>query len=112
MPRFPKDDPAFTCLRLGDVDGYRTAIEGRREIDLSDVDLRGVDLRHVDLSKVVLRGAYLRDTDLRGVDLRQHDLDGCSLMGARVSGTWFPANISASEIRLSLESGVRLRARH
>ena len=107
--RFPKEDEAYNCLRVGDLQGYEAAVQGRPHVDFTDIDLRGVDLRGVDMSHVTLRGAYLRDADLRGLDLRHLELDGCSLFHAKVSGTYFPANVSAQEIELSLEHGTRLR---
>lgn len=107
-PRF-LDDPAFRCLRVGDFDGFARETAGRHEIDLSDAELRGVDLRGADLSRVVLRGAYLRDADLRGTDLRHLDMEGCSLLGARVSGAYFPTRLSAQEIANSVALGTRLR---
>ena len=109
-PRFLTDE-AFRQLRCGDVDGYHRSIATRTEVDFSFSDLRGTDMRNADLSKVKLTGAYLRDTDLRGQDLRNHNLEGCSLYHAHISGVWFPADISAEEIRLSLEQGTRLRRR-
>jgi hypothetical protein len=39
------------------------------------------------------------------------DLAGCSLFHAKVSGTLFPSNLDADEIRLSLEQGTRMRTR-
>jgi len=103
------DDPAYHCLREDDAAGFRKHTEGRKEVDFSDTDLRGIDLHAVDLSKVKLRGAYLRDADLRGQDLRHMDLEGCSLLSARIGGTYFPANLSAQEIALSVQYGTRVR---
>src|SRR6476620_144811 len=100
------DDPAYHCLREDNVECYRKHIEGRQEIDFSNSDLRGVDLRAADLAKVKLRGAYLRDADLRGQDLRHIDLEGCSLLGARIGGTYFPANLTAQEIANSVQFGT------
>lgn len=108
--RFP-DDPAFKALRVGDIEGYHRAIQGRQTIDFRGADLRGCDMRNVDLSRVLLRDAYLREADLRGCDLRKHDLEGCSIYNAKISGAFFPDNIPAEEIRLSLECGTRMRAR-
>jgi len=108
--RFP-DDPAFKALRVGDVEGYHRAIQGRQTIDFRGADLRGCDMRNLDLSRVLLRDAYLREADLRGCDLRNHDLEGCSIYNAKISGAFFPENIPAEEIRLSLEYGTRMRAR-
>lgn len=107
-PRFP-DDPAFRFLRAGDVEGFHRAIEDRRSVDFSGADLRGVDFRQIDLRKVVLRDAYMRGADLRGCDLRQTDLSGASLLNAKISGTYFPHNLSPEEILLSIEHGTRLR---
>jgi uncharacterized protein YjbI with pentapeptide repeats len=103
------DDPAYHCLREDDFDGFRKHTDGRQEVDFSNTDLRGIDLRAIDLSKVKLRGAYLRDADLRGQDLRHIDMEGCSLLGARIGGTYFPANVAAQEIATSVQLGTRLR---
>lgn len=107
--RFPKDDQAFTCLRVDDFEGFLRATEGRETIDLSETDLRGVDLRRIDVDRVILRGAYLREADLRGLDLTRVDLEGCSMLHAKVSGVRFPTGLSAAEIRMSIELGTRLR---
>jgi len=106
--RFP-DDVAFKCLRGGDLDEFHRVIEGRTKVDFSSTDLRGTDFRQVDLRKVILRDSYLRDADLRGCDLRQTDLSGASLQGAHIGGTYFPDNLSAEEIMMSVEHGTRLR---
>ena len=79
------------------------------QVDFSDCNLRGFDLSEMSLKKVTLRGAYLHSADLRGVDLSLHNPEGCSLHKAKISGTLFPPNISAEEIRLSVEYGTRLR---
>jgi uncharacterized protein YjbI with pentapeptide repeats len=103
------DDEAFHCLRSGDHVGFRRHIADRQEVDFSNCELQGTDFRRADLSKVILRGSHLRDADLRGADLRHMDLEGCSLIRAKISGTYFPANLSAAEIRMSVECGTRLR---
>ena len=105
------DDPAYKCLRSGDLEGYRQATQGRKTVDLTAADLRGVDFRKVEPGNLVLRDAYLRDADLRGCDLRKVDLAGASLERAKISGAYFPPEIDAAEIRLSVECGTRLRAR-
>ncbi|NLY02527.1 MAG: pentapeptide repeat-containing protein [Rhodopirellula sp.] len=107
-PRFP-DDPAFKSLRIGDLEGYRQAVEGRSVVDFAAADLRGTDFRKADMSKVILKGAYLRDADLRGCDLRHLDLEGASIHNAKISGTYFPRNLSPAEIEMSLKYGTRLR---
>lgn len=110
QPTFP-EDPAFKQLRMGDLEAFHATIAGREIVDLSGTDLRGVDFRHIDLTKLILRDAYLRDADFRGCDLRHLDLSGASLHGARIGGAYFPANLSASEIRMSLRHGTRMRVR-
>ena len=54
---------------------------------------------------------YLRHADLRGVDFSQTRLQGASINGARISGTYFPPELSADEINLSLLHGTRMRYR-
>jgi len=110
-PRFLPDDPAFGCLRVGDLEGYRRATSGRKVVDFSGTDLRATDFRKVNMSNLVLRDAYLRDADLRGCDLRHMDLEGASLQNAKISGAYFPANLDPDEIRLSVTLGTRLRTR-
>ena len=97
------DDPAFKCLRVRDLDGYHRAVAGRKTLDFSGTDLRGTDFRGVDMSNIVLRDAYLRDADLRGCDLRHTDLEGASLHNAKVAGAYFPANVAAEELLVSLQ---------
>ena len=104
------DDPAFKCLRVRDLEGYRRAAAGRKLLDFSGTDLRGTDFRGVDTSNVILKDAYLRDADLRGCDLRQSNLEGASLHNAKVAGAYFSADLPAAEVLLSLQYGTRLRA--
>jgi len=53
----------------------------------------------------------LRHADLRGVDFSETRLDGASINGARISGAYFPAELPAEEINLSLQHGIRMRYR-
>ena len=107
-PRFLKD-PAFKLLRVGEVAAFHKNVEERDVVDFSGADLRGTDFRKVDLDKIILRDAYLRDADFRGCDLRHLDLEGASLHDARIAGTYFPDNVTASEIRMTLRHGTRIR---
>ena len=106
--RFPEDE-AFRCLRAGQVEEFNNHIADFDMVDLSNCDLKGTDFRGVDLRKVILRDSYLRDADLRGADLRHMNLEGCSIYHAKISGAYFPDNLSVEEIRMSLEYGTRLR---
>jgi uncharacterized protein YjbI with pentapeptide repeats len=47
--------------------------------------------------------------DLRGVDLSCANLDGASINRAHISGAFFPREIPAQEILLSIEHGTRMR---
>jgi uncharacterized protein YjbI with pentapeptide repeats len=75
-----------------------------RNENLASLDLTGFDLRNADLA-----GAYLSGANLSGLDLSGAKLHGASLKQAKISGCLFPANISAAEIRLSVDLGTRLR---
>jgi hypothetical protein len=77
--------------------------------DLRLANLSGLDLRQAELKGLDLTGCYLRGTNLRGLDLTGCNLEGASLKSALVSGALFPNNVSAEELRLSLEHGTRIR---
>jgi hypothetical protein len=54
--------------------------------------------------------SYFRQADLRGVDFSQcKSMEGASIHGAKISGTYFPVQIRAEEVLLSLEHGIRMR---
>ena len=72
--------------------------------NLSDLDLIGFNLRNANLS-----GAYMKGANLSGVDLSEACLHGASIKSARISGCMFPMDLSAEEIRLSVEKGSRIR---
>ena len=107
--RQPLDNPAYVSLRERQKEKFQNILSESLQVDFSDCNLRGFDLSEMSLNKVTLRGAYLHSADLRGVDLSLHNLEGCSLHKAKISGALFPPNISAEEIRLSVEYGTRLR---
>lgn len=99
-------------LRDDEPDRFNAEVAALTDrVDLSDCDLSNLDLRHANLRRADLRGAYMKLADLRGVDLSEALLDGASINRARVGGCFFPRGIHASEIRLSVEYGTRLRVR-
>jgi len=49
--------------------------------------------------------------NIAGMDLRGANFSGVSLKNAKVSGCYFPKDLPAEEIRLSLEFGTRIRHR-
>ncbi|MDR2727353.1 MAG: pentapeptide repeat-containing protein [Deltaproteobacteria bacterium] len=77
-----------------------------RNQNLADLDLRGYNLSNMDLS-----GSYMSGANLSGLDLRGADFSGVSLKNAKVSGCYFPKDLAAEELRLSLEFGTRIRHR-
>lgn len=104
------DDPLYRLLREGKVAEFNQRIAAG-EIAV----LTGCDFRHIKLSGIVTTGldfsdSYFRQADLRGVDFSGClSLKGASIHGAKISGTYFPRELSAQEILLSLEYGIRLR---
>jgi uncharacterized protein YjbI with pentapeptide repeats len=109
-PRMP-DDPMYWLLREGKVEEFNRRRAAGEKCDLTRCNLRGVDLRGLDASGLDLTGCYFRQADLRGVNLTRAKLEGASLHAAHISGTYFPKELSADEIELSLRIGVRLRYR-
>ncbi|AZL66963.1 pentapeptide repeat-containing protein [Pseudomonas sichuanensis] len=80
-------------------------------IDFRGGDFRGLDLRNLDVRGIDFTDAYFRAADLRGLDLRETGLEGASIAHAQISGTYFPSELSADEILMSLKFGTRLRYR-
>ena len=104
-----KQDPLYQLLRNEDIKGFN---EQRDKLDtgqLKSGDYRGVDLRNMDARGLDFSNAYFRNADLSGIDFRETNLEGASLLDARLSGTYFPKELSPQEIRLSLDTGTRLR---
>ncbi len=104
-----KSDPLYQLLRNEDIKGFN---EMRGKLDTSELksgDYRGRDLRNMDADGLDFSDSYFRNADLSGIDFRNTMLEGASLLDAKLSGTYFPKELSASEIRLSLETGTRLR---
>ena len=105
------DDPLYKLLRSEKVDEFNEARKDKVQIDFSACDFRGLDLRGLNARGIDFRNAYFRGSDLRGIDFSEADLDGASIATAQISGCLFPRNIDATEIFLSVEKGMRMRAR-
>jgi uncharacterized protein YjbI with pentapeptide repeats len=106
-----KDDPLYQMLRQEDIKGFNEARERLDTSALRSGDYRGRDLRNMNAHGLDFSDAYFRNADLSGIDFRETNLEGASLLDAKLSGVYFPAELSAEEIRLSLETGTRLRYR-
>jgi uncharacterized protein YjbI with pentapeptide repeats len=90
------DDPLYQLLRDGNVAEFNRRKAPGQTCDLSHCDFRGLDLRGI-------------DTNLRGVDFTKSRLEGASLNQAKISGAYFPPELSPAEIALSVEHGARMR---
>ncbi len=105
------DSPLYHLLHNEDIAGFNAHKPKDAEVDLCNGDFRGLDLRAIDARRINFSGAYFRGSDLRGLDLREALLEGASLAHAQISGAYFPAELSADEILMSVNFGTRLRYR-
>ena len=94
--------------KVEEFNGYRAA---GHLVDLRGAMLRGLDLRGLNVAGLDLQDCYFRGSDLRGIDFREANLEGVSMAEAQISGCYFPASITAEEIRMSVELGTRIRTR-
>ena len=103
----------YELLRAERVDEFnKRKAAGESTVDqLRGGDFRGLDLRELDTNGLDLRDAYFRGADLRGIDFRNCNLEGASFCQAHISGCYFPPELSADEIRLSFDLGIRVRYR-
>ncbi|MET0082664.1 MAG: pentapeptide repeat-containing protein [Sedimenticola sp.] len=104
-----KNDPLYKLLREGHIEEFNSRIKAGQACDLRGSDLRGLDLRNLHTDGLDLGNCYLRQADLRGLDLSHSNLEGASIIGAKISGTYFPKALSPEEIGLSLLHGTRMR---
>ncbi|MEC4675267.1 MAG: pentapeptide repeat-containing protein [Nitrospirota bacterium] len=104
-------DPLYQLLREEKISDFNNRRNSGEKADFTNCDFRGLDLRGLNAAGLDFSGSYFRQADMRGVDLSQSNLQGASVNKAQVSGTLFPQELSAEEIRLSLEHGTRLRYR-
>ncbi|HHA19582.1 MAG TPA: pentapeptide repeat-containing protein [Methylophaga sp.] len=104
------DDPLYRLLRDEDVAEFNQRIAAGGKTDLTSCDFRHINLQGLITDGLDFTNSYFRQADLRGVDFSHCDsMEGASLHGAKISGAYFPCEIRAEEILLSLEHGTRLR---
>ncbi|MDZ4261811.1 MAG: pentapeptide repeat-containing protein [Pseudomonadota bacterium] len=108
-PRSKNDDVLYRLLRDGKIAEFNQQRGHTATLDLINCDFRGVDLRGLDAAGLDLTGCYFRQTDLRGIDFSNAKMEGASINSAKISGTYFPKELSATEIELSLIHGTRMR---
>jgi uncharacterized protein YjbI with pentapeptide repeats len=102
-------DPLYLLLREGNAEEFNRRRKANEACDLRGCDFRGIDLRAIDVANLDFSDGYFRQADLRGLDLRSCQLHGASLHAAHVSGAYFPAEVAAVEIEMSVKLGTRLR---
>ena len=92
-----------------DIDTFNARCAEENCRDFRNLDFRSQDLRQFNVQGIDFSGCYFRQADLRGLDLSTCRLEGASIHGAKISGVYFPPELSPQEIRLSLDYGTRLR---
>jgi uncharacterized protein YjbI with pentapeptide repeats len=105
------ESPLYRLIRSENIAAFNAQKPSEGEVDLCNGDFRGIDLRSLDATRVRFTDAYFRGADLRGLDLRATCMQGASLAHAQISGTYFPEELSADEILMSVNFGTRLRYR-
>jgi uncharacterized protein YjbI with pentapeptide repeats len=105
------NDPMYRLLREGCIKEFNAKRAAGDTCDLRGCDLRGLDLRGLEADGLDFSDCYFRQSDMRGVDLSRAVLDGASINACKISGVLFPAELTASEIELSLLHGTRMRYR-
>lgn len=104
------DDPLYRLLREGKTDEFNQRIASGETADLTSCDFRHINLTGVDTTGLDFSNSYFRQADLRGVDFSVcANFNGASIHGAKISGTYFPVELRAEELLLSLNNGTRLR---
>jgi len=95
--------------RNDDIAGFNAQKPADGTVDMRGGDFRGVDLRGLDARGVDFTDAYFRGADLRGIDFRESQLQGASIAHAQISGAYFPTELAADELLMSVNFGTRLR---
>ncbi len=104
-----KDDELYRLLREGKINEFNERKANGEACDLTSADFRSVDLCGLNADGLDLSNSYFRMSNLRGIDFTNANLQGASIHGAQISGVYFPAELGATEILLSLEHGTRMR---
>lgn len=103
------DNALYQLLHNENVAEFNKRHEEGKAAELRGGNYRGLDLRNLNADGLDLTDAYFRGADLRGIDFRNTKLEGASMIDAKISGCYFPRELSPEEIRLSITQGTRLR---
>lgn len=107
--RLPTTEPLYTLLREGHIEEFNQRVQAGETIDLTHCDLSRLDLRGLHTQGLDFTNSYFRLTNLSGIDFSEAILRGASFKKANISGVLFPVELSAEEIKLSIEYGTRVR---
>lgn len=103
------DDALYQLLRTEKITDFNQQKDTLDSSHLSSGDYRGLDLRNMQCESLDFSNAYFRGADLRGVDFRNTQLEGASFCEAKISGCYFPKQITAIEMDISVKRGTRIR---
>ena len=102
-------DNMYMLLRESKIKEFNELRARGQNCDLSGKDLRALDLRGMDVAGVDFSNSYFKQTDLRGLNMTTCNLEGASIQVSRISGAYFPSELSVDEIQLSNMHGTRMR---
>ncbi len=102
-------DPIYQLLYNENISEFNQRHEEAKSAMLRGGVYRNLDLRNMNADGLDFSNAYFRGADLRGIDFSKTNLEGASMIEAKISGCYFPHELSAEEIRLSVMTGTRLR---
>ncbi|MFC1547937.1 pentapeptide repeat-containing protein [Candidatus Neomarinimicrobiota bacterium] len=105
------DDEMYRLLREEKVEEFNARRSAGEVCQFRGVDFRGVVFREADVHGIDFSDCYFRQADLRGLDMSTCHLEGASLREAKISGAYFPKELAADEIMMSLTYGTRVRYR-
>jgi uncharacterized protein YjbI with pentapeptide repeats len=109
LPEIKRDDSMYQLLREERVEEFNQRRANGEQCDLRHCDFRGLDLRGLNAKGLDFTGSYFRQTDLRGINFHESCLEECSINGAKISGVYFPKELPAEEVMMSLTHGTRMR---
>jgi uncharacterized protein YjbI with pentapeptide repeats len=104
------DDPLYRLLREGKIDEFNQRVAAGEQVDLTNCDFRHLNLQGLQAKGLDFSNSYFRQADLRGIDFTEClSMEGASIHAAKISGVYFPKQLRADEVLLSLEHGTRMR---
>lgn len=103
------DNPIYQLLYNEKIEEFNQRHDEAKTALLRGGVYRNLDLRNMNADGLDLSDGYFRGADLRGIDFRTANLEGASMIDAKISGCYFPKELSPEEIRLSVMAGTRLR---